>query len=85
MVLELGGGSAIGDGTYVLDSLESPEAELEVALGIAATEGVWAEAAEEVAFLEAVKDQKFFVSGEAPFFIRNLEKVLAAWKAVARM
>lgn len=84
VVIEIDEGSAWSDGTSVLDSLENAEAELEVVLGIAATEDVWVEAADEDVFLEAVRDQKFFVSGEAPFFIRNLEKILAIWMALAK-
>lgn len=85
LVLEvLDGGVDIG-GTAELPSIEAPEDNLEVVLGIAATEDVWSAIADRDAFLLAVAEQKFFLTGEAPFFIRNLPPIVDLWEAIGRL
>jgi hypothetical protein len=82
--VELDVRTVLCDSVVVLSSHEAPEAELDVVLGISATDDVWRSAGEDAGFLNAVQSQSFFVSGEAPFFIRHLEMLLAIWTSLAR-
>ncbi len=82
IVLEVGDGSATAAGARVLASSEAPEEPLEVAVGIAATEAVWAVAVPDAGFLQAVDAKKFFVTGETPFFIRFLSPLLQVWRSL---
>lgn len=84
LILEVADGKADIGGTAELPSIEAPEDNLEVVLGIAATEDVWSTIADRDAFLLAVADQKFFLTGEAPFFIRNLPPIVDLWEAIGR-
>jgi hypothetical protein len=82
IILEVANGVAEAAGTRGLPSSEAPEGPLEVALGIAATETVWADAISDPGFLQAIEAKKFFVTGETPFFIRFLEPVLDVWRSL---
>jgi len=63
-----------------MSSAQPPEDDLEVVLGIAATAEVWREVESDAGFLSAVGNQKFFVTGEAPFFVRHISPILEIWR-----
>lgn len=84
LILGVADGKADLAGTAELPSIEAPEDNLEVVLGIAATEDVWSAIGDRDAFLLAVAEQKFFLTGEAPFFIRNLPPIVDLWEAIGR-
>lgn len=65
-----------------LRSDELPEDALEVVLAIAATSDTWASVRDEQALLDAVEAQRFFVTGETPFFIRHLPSILEVLTAL---
>jgi hypothetical protein len=85
LVLEVADGEVEIGGATELPSLEAPEENLEVVLGVAATEDVWSIVSSREQFLDAVAEQKFFLSGEAPFFIRNLPAIVDLWEAIGRL
>jgi hypothetical protein len=83
VVLDLASGRCTGHSVVELASADLPEAKLGVVLAIAATAATWSAAGTQAEFLGAVKTQKFFVTGEAPFWIRHLRtmlEVLAAFR-----
>ena len=79
IVLDVSGGSTTAGEDLVLPSTDPPEESLEVVVGIAATEEVWRQVDSDSAFLHAVDGQKFYVTGEAPFFVRYISIVLEIW------
>ncbi len=69
------GGSGLEE-IRTLRSDELPEDALEVVLAISATADTWASVRDDQALLDAVEAQRFFVTGETPFFIRHLPSIL---------
>ena len=76
VTLDLASGRCTGHTVVALASAELPEEQLGVVLAVAATAATWSTAGSNAAFLNAVKTQKFFVTGEAPFWIRHLRSML---------
>jgi hypothetical protein len=59
-----------------LKSDELPEEKLQVVLAIAATADSWDAIIDDASFRAAVEAQRFFITGETPFFIRHLRSIL---------
>ncbi len=81
-LVKSGGASVEEVRTLVSDEL--PEDELKVVLAISAAATTWSSITDDASFLDAVEEQRFYVTGETPFFIRHLAsivEVLAAFRS----
>lgn len=76
IVMTIHGGTAVLDEFRDLASDELPEDVLKVVLALSATPTTWGSLAGNDEFMAAIGEQKFFVTGETPFFIRHLSSFL---------
>lgn len=82
VILEIDSGSCGKWEVEETDIMAKPEEVLEVVLGVSASEETWNQISDgTLGFLDAVDKNRFFISGEAPFFIRHLEGFVQIMKA----